>query len=85
MRLFSNKKEGDEVEAVTEGPGRNIEKEVTSSSPEHTENRAKEGENEVEPIDPELEKRVRRKLDTHVVPLVAALYLLSFLDRSNIG
>ncbi|KAF2195083.1 MFS general substrate transporter [Zopfia rhizophila CBS 207.26] len=36
-------------------------------------------------IDPALEKRVVRKLDTHVVPLVMALYLLAFLDRSNIG
>ena len=36
-------------------------------------------------IDPVIEKRVRRKLDKHVVPLVAGLYLLAFLDRSNIG
>lgn len=36
-------------------------------------------------IDPELEKRVRRKLDWHLVPLVSALYMLAFLDRSNIG
>lgn len=36
-------------------------------------------------IDPEMEKRVRRKLDYHIVPLVAGLYLLAFLDRSNIG
>jgi hypothetical protein len=36
-------------------------------------------------IDPVVEKRVRRKLDTHIVPLLSALYLLAFLDRSNIG
>jgi hypothetical protein len=36
-------------------------------------------------IDPEVEKRVRRKLDWHLIPLVSALYLLAFLDRSNIG
>ncbi|KAH7091054.1 major facilitator superfamily domain-containing protein [Paraphoma chrysanthemicola] len=36
-------------------------------------------------VDPEIEKRVRRKLDMHIVPLVCALYLLAFLDRSNIG
>lgn len=35
--------------------------------------------------DIELERRVVRKLDLHVVPLVFALFLLSFLDRSNIG
>lgn len=39
----------------------------------------------VEDIDPEIEKRVRRKLDLHIVPLLSALYLLAFLDRSNIG
>jgi len=39
----------------------------------------------VEAIDPEIEKRVRRKLDMRIVPLLAALYLLAFLDRSNIG
>jgi hypothetical protein len=38
-----------------------------------------------QPIDAELEKRVRRKLDRNLVPLLAALYLLAFLDRSNIG
>ncbi|KAI9697525.1 MAG: hypothetical protein M1820_007791 [Bogoriella megaspora] len=36
-------------------------------------------------IDPDLEKRVVRKLDWNVVSLVTFLYLLSFLDRSNIG
>ncbi|KAF2102228.1 pantothenate transporter liz1 [Rhizodiscina lignyota] len=36
-------------------------------------------------IDPMVEKRVVRKLDTHVTILVASLYLLAFLDRSNIG
>jgi hypothetical protein len=35
--------------------------------------------------DIELEEKVVRKLDLHVVPLVFALFLLSFLDRSNIG
>jgi len=36
-------------------------------------------------IDPEVEKRVVRKLDRTVVPIVMALYLLAFLDRSNVG
>ena len=35
-------------------------------------------------IDPVVEKRVRRKLDTHIVPLLSALYLLAFLDRSTL-
>jgi MFS family permease len=33
----------------------------------------------------EEEQRVKRKLDTHLVLFVALLYLISFLDRSNIG
>ncbi|KAK4978353.1 hypothetical protein LTR66_010631 [Elasticomyces elasticus] len=36
-------------------------------------------------IEPTMERRVVRKFDWHFVPLVTVLYLLSFLDRSNIG
>ena len=36
-------------------------------------------------IDSELERRVIRKLDRRLPPLVSILFLLSFLDRSNIG
>ena len=34
---------------------------------------------------PDVEKRVIRKMDFRIVPLVTALYVLAFLDRSNIG
>ena len=33
---------------------------------------------------PDEERAVRRKLDTHLVIFVSVLYLLSFLDRSNV-
>lgn len=33
----------------------------------------------------EEEKAVRRKLDYHIVPLMAVLYMLCFIDRSSIG
>ncbi|KAB5572170.1 major facilitator superfamily domain-containing protein [Coniochaeta sp. 2T2.1] len=36
-------------------------------------------------IDPAAEKRLVRKLDIHIIPLVLLLYLFSFLDRVNIG
>lgn len=36
-------------------------------------------------IDPAVEESLVRKLDLHLVPLVASLYLLAYLDRSNIG
>ncbi|KAI1341272.1 major facilitator superfamily transporter [Xylariaceae sp. FL0016] len=36
-------------------------------------------------LDPALERRVRRKIDRVLIPLVMGLYLVAFLDRSNIG
>ena len=36
-------------------------------------------------VTPEMERRVVRKLDKRLVPLVMVLYLLAYLDRSNIG
>jgi hypothetical protein len=36
-------------------------------------------------IDPEAEKRLLRKLDWRVVPMLWFLYMLAFLDRTNIG
>ena len=36
-------------------------------------------------IDPEAEKRLLRKLDMRVLPPLFILFLLAFLDRTNIG
>lgn len=36
-------------------------------------------------VDAATEKRLVRKLDMRLVPLVMVLYLLAYLDRSNIG
>jgi hypothetical protein len=36
-------------------------------------------------VDPKLEKRIIRKIDANLITLFGALYLMSFLDRSNIG
>ncbi|KAL4864278.1 hypothetical protein BDV12DRAFT_205800 [Aspergillus spectabilis] len=38
-----------------------------------------------EPIDPKAERRVIRKCDLHVVPVLMIICLLAFLDRINIG
>ena len=40
---------------------------------------------EPEPVDRVAEKRLLRKCDLHVVPVIAVLYSLAFLDRINIG
>jgi hypothetical protein len=37
------------------------------------------------PIDHAAEARLIRKLDWHVIPITMLLYLMSFLDRVNIG
>lgn len=36
-------------------------------------------------IDPQAEKKLLRKIDLHVVPILWLLFLLAFLDRTNIG
>ncbi|EFW98959.1 major facilitator superfamily transporter [Grosmannia clavigera kw1407] len=42
-------------------------------------------DNPVMDIDPLAERRLRRKIDLFIVPIVALLYLFCFLDRANIG
>lgn len=74
MTLFSRKDE-----AIQASPPKN--EEVTPTKLEH-------GAPQIlaqTPIDPVIEARVRRKLDLHLIPLLSSLYLLAFLDRSNIG
>ncbi|KAL8678474.1 MAG: hypothetical protein Q9186_005178 [Xanthomendoza sp. 1 TL-2023] len=66
----------DNVEKVYSGDG--VEKNRPSLD-------IKGGVQEPHHANPQLEKRVIRKLDFRVVPLLSALYLLAFLDRSNIG
>lgn len=36
-------------------------------------------------VDPALEKKLVRKQDVRIIPLAAGIYLLCYLDRSNIG
>lgn len=36
-------------------------------------------------IDPAVERRIVRKLDVHILPWIFILWLLAFIDRSNIG
>jgi len=43
------------------------------------------GSERTTPIDKALEKKLLRKLDLRVVPILWCLFLVSFFDRSNIG
>lgn len=36
-------------------------------------------------IDPALDRALTRKFDTHLIPWLFGLWLLAFIDRSNIG
>jgi hypothetical protein len=36
-------------------------------------------------IDPQAEKKLVRKLDLYIIPVIFITYLLSYLDRTNIG
>lgn len=36
-------------------------------------------------LDSDLDRRISRKFDTHIVPWLFGLWLLAFIDRSNIG
>lgn len=35
--------------------------------------------------DVEMENRILRKMDLRIIPMLAVLYLLAFLDRGNVG
>ena len=35
--------------------------------------------------DPEMERRITLKCDLHILPWIFILWLLAFIDRSNIG
>lgn len=37
------------------------------------------------PVDSFAEKRLMRKVDLHVIPMLTILFLMAFLDRTNIG
>lgn len=54
--------------------------ELKNYSSDHVENAAV-----LLPFSPEEEKRLLRKMDFRIMPLLVALYVMSFLDRVNIG
>nr|POE99395.1 putative transporter c11d3.18c [Quercus suber] len=49
------------------------------------EDRSSDGRNNVHVVDPVFERRIIRKLDFHIMPWIFVLWLLAFIDRSNIG
>lgn len=52
-----------------------------STSPAQTYSLSDEPRNDLDVETAEAERRLVRKLDLHIIPLIMALYLFSFLDR----
>ena len=66
------------------------EKPIVSEGSAASKNTSEDGgsyplDNNLEPIDRLAEKKLVRKCDLHVLPAIALLYSLAFLDRINIG
>ena len=62
--------------------------ETTASSPSAVEKELEAAQSQLshlETFPKDLERRVRRKLDWNIIPLIMVLYTLSVLDRSNVG
>ena len=60
-------------------------REINSASPTSSDKHEFVGERSDLVWTDDEEKRIRRKLDFRIVPLVTVLYLLCFLDRANVG
>ncbi|KAI0261758.1 MFS general substrate transporter [Gloeopeniophorella convolvens] len=37
------------------------------------------------PLDPEVALRIRRKIDTHILPLMCGVFMLQFMDKATLG
>ncbi|KAJ5476222.1 hypothetical protein N7475_001951 [Penicillium sp. IBT 31633x] len=77
--MGSNGKHEPPEDAIQTAPNEDVEK---TTMPVHEEKRSPVT---LPAIDPEIERRVVRKLDWRVPTLMGFFYLLAFLDRSNIG
>lgn len=60
-------------------------REINSASPSSSDKHEFDGERGDLTWTEDEERKIRRKLDFRVVPLVTLLYLLCFLDRANVG
>lgn len=92
-KIFPSLRKGDvesgDTNEQTSSPVANPPKNEREENPQELETLPPDKEQNTTPptakLNTALESRVRKKLDTHLLPLLSALYLLAFLDRSNIG
>jgi hypothetical protein len=52
---------------------------------EHKESLAQSIDHETQDVDPAFAKRTLRKIDLRLIPILAALYCVSLIDRTNIS
>lgn len=59
----------------------------SDTSVQHQEHRQEPDEkaSDHEPIDPAMQKQLNKKFDKHIVPFLFGMWLLAFIDRTNIG
>jgi hypothetical protein len=60
-------------------------REINSASPTSSDKHEFDGERGDLVWTDDEERKIRRKLDFRIVPIVTLLYLLCFLDRANVG
>ena len=60
-------------------------REINSASPTSSDKHEFDGERGDLVWSDDEERKIRRKLDFRIVPIVTLLYLLCFLDRANVG
>ena len=83
-----------EKTTVTYSPDLKLQDEKLEYGPAHPDEPASPGElvtvekgytHVIAELPPAEARRILRKVDYHLVPLLALLYLVAFVDRSNIG
>jgi len=73
----------DPVIGTTDRKSRDLDSDSPGTPPMKTEDVEK---NEAPPVvDPETEKRILKKLDIRIVPMVCWIYLMNFMDRGTVA
>jgi hypothetical protein len=83
--MSDEKQQPSSVSVTSEPTTVNVEKEVTADAPATPTTPIKPEISEFSNIDHDLSKRVTRKIDIRLVPMLGLMYLIAFLDRTNIA
>ena len=63
----------------------NTEKIAFDTPPQRLENVSLENGHPLPPVDAETERRLLRKLDARIIPMLCWVYLMNFMDRGKSG